>query len=342
MDYHQILGVSRTATQDEIKKAYRKRARESHPDRNPGDPGAAERFKQIQSAYEALSSPKPKNQSSHKPKPSYNPFKDIWDDFFTPSGVNPNRGNNIQIRVDIEFKESFLGVVKNIVIPIQTLCAPCEGRGWAEWHACKNCSGSGKSFFKQTPFNVFITCAHCKGTGRSGTVPCADCKGECFITTGQKSVELKIPAGIPPGTQVRIPGAGQPGKDGGHAGDAFIVVMVKEHPVYRRIGLDLIIDVPVTYTELVLGKDLILPLPDGRQLAASIPPGTQNNTILKVERFGFKNNNGNGFGDVLLNLHLEVPTTVDGEYKDILSILNKIESEKPLPKKKIFAENLAK
>lgn len=350
MDLYEILGIGKDAKEDEIKKAYRKLAMAFHPDRNPGDNDAADNFKQVQEAYDILSDPNKRSEydrfgtvgrrrpeTTKKPEPSYNrdPFTNIWEEFF---GGNNDRGRSVQIRVEIELKDVITGTQKPIKLTQKGRCDKCEGKGFTEWQACQNCSGSGRSFLKQTPFNVFMSCPACNGTGRSGTVKCDSCLGTSFTPIGEKLVNVDIPPGIDTGMQIRIANEGEPGRNGARNGDVFVIIVVKGHHLYTRQGKDIIVDVPVCYTQLVLGGKITIPTLELRQIDFDIPPGTQSGTKFRLKGLGLPDLKGMNKGDLVAIVKVEVPTTP--KYKSVLEELAKCEQEEITPKREAFAKKV--
>lgn len=352
MDLYEILGVGKNAKEKEIKKAYRGLAMKFHPDRNPGDKLAEDNFKQLQEAYEVLSdsnkraeydrfgtvgrrqpeATKPKPQNSH----AESAFKNAFEEFF---GGDQDRGRSVQIRVEVELKEAFTGIQKPIRLTQKGRCDKCDGKGFSDWQPCHNCSGSGRSFLKQNPFNIFMTCPACRGTGRSGTIKCEDCLGACFKPIGEKIINVDIPAGIETGMQIRLPNEGEPGRNGGKNGDVFVIIVVKEHNLYSRQGKDIIIEIPVGYTQLVLGDKVTIPTLESRIIDFDIPPGTQTGTKFRLKGLGMPDLKGNK-GDLVAIVRVEVPMTP--KYKSVLEELAKCERENVTPKIKDFLEKIKK
>ena len=272
-----------------------------------------------------------------KPKPKYHQndnFKNIWEEFF---GGGQDRGRSIQIRVEIELKEVLTGTQKPIKLTQKGRCGKCEGKGFTEWQACHSCSGSGRSFRKQSPFNIFGTCPNCGGTGRSGTIKCQDCLGTSFTPIGEKIIEVDIPPGIDTGMQIRILDEGEPGRNGAKNGDVFVIIVVKEHGLYIRQGKDIIVEVPVSYTQLALGDSITIPNLESRKIDFDIPPGTQSGTKFRLKGLGLPDLKGVK-GDLIAIVRVEVPTTPG--YKSILEELAKHERENITPKREAFAKKV--
>src|SRR5581483_10094239 len=232
MDYYKALGIDKNASQDDIKKAYRKLAMEYHPDRNPGNKEAELKFKEIQTAYDVLS----KADTKH-------PF--TWDNVFT-NAPPIERGRSIQVNVEIELKDVLSGVAKNIVVPKRERCVKSNCQGYTDYKACPTCHGSGKMAIKQSPFNVWMGCGTCRGTGRSGTISCNDCAGQGFTTAGNFEMSVNIPAGVDTGYQLRLADYGEPSKKaGGKNGDLNLVIIVKEHKLFKRHGVNISYEYPI-------------------------------------------------------------------------------------------------
>ena len=317
MDYYKILGVEKNATQDEIKAAYRKRAMETHPDRNPGDKQAEEQFKQVQKAYDILSDVFKKAQhdttsarSSARPGGSPfsgSPFSGIWDSVFTTKSATQERGRNIQTTLDIELIDVLNGITRTITIPKRDRCAKCAGNGFTEYRACNVCHGSGKQAIKQSPFNMWMGCSACQGSGRAGTVGCLDCKGQGFVNSGSLNATVTIPPGVDTGHQMRVTGYGEPSKDlGGRNGDLVIIVVVKTHPLFKKHGVNLTYELPMGFSELCLGASLEIPTLT-KPVIITVPSRTQDHTQLRLKGMGLPYFNG-GKGDFIVVVKLIIPS----------------------------------
>ncbi len=316
-DPYQILGVEVTATEEEIKKAYRKLAKQHHPDRNSGDAAA---FKEVQEAYDMLI-------GGHKQQPF---SSGVWGEFF---GGSSERGRNLQVKVDIEFAEVMTGKECSVEVPIRKACETCKGKGFTEWKACKSCSGSGKAFVKMSPFNVFMSCGHCRGTGRDGGVKCNDCDGDAFKTVGQKILKIKIPPGAETGLQLRVPGEGEPGP---RPGDLIVVIIVKEHHFFKRRGRDLFVEAPLTYTELVFGTEINIKNVEGHPLQVIVPPNTPSGAVFHMKRFGVPDLSGRNRGDIVVKTILDMPKNVSDKYNEFLKALSEAEKENVSNERKHF------
>lgn len=335
-DYYAVLGVSKTASKEEITKAYRAGAKKHHPDVNPGDPDAATRFREIQEAYDVLSNTQKKadydnggNTMRFRSKGFESHFSgsftDAMNDFFTGASF---RGRNIQIKVEIDLREVFTGCVKPLCIKLKNTCDTCKGNGNTFKDVCMFCKGQGFIKVNNAPFEFNSTCQTCKGSGKINPQSCADCNGT-GNKPGQrdKNVTLTIPRGIDSGMQIRLPGEGEPSLNGGKPGDVVAFIVIKDHPVYKRDGIDLLIDIPVSYTQLVCGCDLVVPTIMNDKIILKIPAGTQTHTKFKIKAMGLQLPNGI-CGDIIVNVKLETPKKVSEEYKkniDSLKIFEETE-----------------
>lgn len=315
MDFYQILGVARTATESEIQKAYRKLAMQYHPDRNPGDKEAEEKFKQVQEAYDTLHDPVKRGRynggyhksTTHNTTRTSGPFSNIWDSVFTNANVQVDRGRNIQINLEIELKDVVSGVSKNITVPKRERCVKCSGQGYSEYKSCGKCHGSGKTAIKQSPFNIWMKCGDCNGTGRSGTISCIDCKGHGFNTVANVDISVNIPPGIDTGHQLRLADYGEPSrKTDGKNGDLNIIIIVKEHKLFKRNGVNLTYEYPIGYAELCLGASIEVPTISGAAIV-TIPPNTQDYTQFRLKGMGLPYFHG-GKGDLIIVVKLVMPT----------------------------------
>ena len=338
MNFYEVLGISKDATEDQIKKAYRTLVFKFHPDRNLGDKEAEENFKKVQEAYEVLIDPQKRAEYDRfgtvgRQQHGHNPFQNIWEDFFG-GGQQQDRGRSIQIHVEVELEEVLTGTKKPVKLTTKVSCDKCAGNGFTDWQPCNACSGSGKAFLKISPFNIFTACQVCRGTGRNGTIKCDVCQGTNFKSTGDKVVEVKIPAGIETGMQIRLIGEGEPGLNGTKNGDVIVILVVKNNDLYVRQGRDIIIEVPVSYTQLVLGDKVTIPSLDSKKIDFEIPPGTQSGAKFRIKGFGLPDLNGSNRGDLIASVCLEVPMTTN--YRNVLEALAKCEKENITPKRNSF------
>jgi molecular chaperone DnaJ len=354
-NYYELLGVPKTATQEDIKKAYRQKARQYHPDRNPGDPVAEDMFKKVQEAYETLNDPLKRSMydgGAHtmhfrrgaRPRPNAGPkpagfsFEEVMEEFF---GGSTYKGRNIQFRVEIEFKEVMTGCVKQVKVKKRKRCTGCSGFGYTGFTPCGNCSGSGFTQVADAPFEFRQACVVCGGTGKAATVKCADCAGSGFLPGYHEyPLEIHIPPGIENGMQLRLAGEGEESLRGGRAGDVMIFVLVKDHPIFSREGPHLTVEVPVSYTQLVLGDEIEIPTLDGSKVKVKIPPGSQSHTKFRLKGRGFPGGKA-GVGDLLATVKIETPKATDEEYKKVLDQLAEMEKKNVTPRREQWAKKSA-
>ena len=349
-DYYEVLGVSKGASEDEIKKAYKKLARKYHPDLNPDNKEAEEKFKEVNEAYEILSDPNKKARYDQfgfaGVDPNYGAggagggfdggfdFGDLGDIFGSFFGggfgggrrTNPNapqRGESIRASVSIDFTEAAFGCEKEVTLERSEQCATCGGNGCAPGttpEICPDCRGSGTvQTRRQTPMGVFAStspCRKCGGTGRIIHQPCPDCRGSGAVRK-RRTIKISIPAGIDHGQTIPLRGQGNAGKNGGPAGDLLITVMVRPHELFRRDGTDVFCEAPITFTQAVLGAELEIPTIDGK-VKYSIPEGTQTGTVFRLKGKGIPVLNGRGRGDQYVTVTIETPRNLNREQKDAL------------------------
>jgi molecular chaperone DnaJ len=333
-DYYEVLGVQRNATAEEIEKAYKKKAKLHHPDKNLGDPQAAERFKEVQNAYETLMNVRSRaTYDNKKPHEFYrnksSSFKftfnndDVTEEFF---GGSKHRGRNIQIRVEIELLEVLTGCTKIVKVKKRKRCISCDGKGNSYSKACLSCNGTGFKVASDAPFLVQNLCSACNGKGVTEIVRCLGCLGAGFTPQEDKLLNVTIPQGIDNGMSIRLVGEGEEAqKVTGINGDCLVVVLVKDHPIFKREGCNLLLDIPVSYTQCVLGSKIIIPTL-AEQMMVEIPVGSQSNTRFRLKGKGLPDKKGN-IGDLIAIIKIDAPKTVTGKYKEILEDLVKQERD---------------
>lgn len=353
-DYYEVLGIDRSVSAEEIKKAYRKMAVKYHPDKNPGDKEAEEKFKEVGEAYEALSDPQKRaayDQYGHAAFDRsrgfggargggggfHDPFEifrevfsggggggSIFEDLFgggsgrgDPSG--PQRGSDLRYDMEITFEEAVRGAEKEISLTKLETCDVCQGSGaetGSSRKTCPTCHGRGQVVTARGIFSIAQTCPRCRGAGQIVEKPCRSCSGEGRREKSSK-VRLKIPAGVDTGARLRSSGNGEGGMRGGPPGDLYVVLHVKEHEIFQRDGDDLICEVPIQFVDAALGADIEVPtLTEPAQIR--IPPGTQNSTVFRLKGRGVKNVQGYGHGDLHVRVTVEVPTKLNGAQKEKL------------------------
>ena len=375
-DYYEVLGVQKGATEAEIKKAYRKLAKENHPDLHPGDKEAEARFKEINEAYEVLSDSDKRSRYDQfgfaGVDPSYGAgaggygggfeggfdfgdLGDIFGSFFgggfggggARSRTGPQRGESLRMGLTISFEEAAFGCEKEVSLERVEQCAACHGSGAAAGtspETCPNCHGTGQvQQRRQTPMGVFSTttpCPRCGGKGKIVSTPCKDCGG-----TGQvrrrKTVKVTIPAGIDDGQTISLRGQGNAGRNGGPAGDLLLVIGVRPHPLFRREGTSVLCEAPITFTQAVLGGEMEIPTIDGK-VKYEIPEGTQTGTTFRLRGKGIPNMNGRGRGDQYVTVYIETPRNLTREQKEALRKFSDTLKENNYEERKSFFKKFKK
>jgi molecular chaperone DnaJ len=352
---YDVLGVAKGASADEIKKAYRKLAREYHPDRNPGDEAAEERFKEVQGAYDLLSDPEKRKQydafgsangragAGGFPGGNYNfnvdDFGDLGDFFgnlfggrggATRAQSRSQRGSDVEVEVNLSFEDSLKGIETKIPVTLETACSECHGSGARPGTApkiCPECNGRGVVAESQGFFALSQPCPRCRGNGTVIEDPCPRCGGS-GRERRTKRYTVKIPAGVKDGTRIRLKGKGEAGFSGGEAGDLYVVTRVQPSKLYERRGDDLVVELPVTFTEAALGATVEVPTPDGT-VSVKVKPGTQDGTLLRVKGKGAPKLKGSGRGDLLARVRVTVPKKLKKRERELLEELQKQTNEDP-------------
>ncbi len=348
-DYYEVLGVDRTASDKDIKSAYRKLALKYHPDRNQGDAAAEERFKEAAEAFAVLGDQEKRplyDRYGHAGVsgpggggPAFDPsvFADFGDlfggigDIFGFGDVfgggrrrgGPRRGSDLRYDLEVPFEQAAFGHETTLQIPREETCETCKGSGAAAGtsvETCAQCRGTGQLRFQQGFFTVARPCGTCRGTGRVVATPCASCRGAGRITQERK-ITVKIPAGIATGQRLRLVGEGEHGTGGGPPGDLYVVMHVADHPVFRREDDDLFADMPVQYTTLALGGRLDVPTLGGGSASLDIPEGTQPGTSFRLRGKGLANVSGRGVGDLHVTVSVMVPKKPSRELRHALEAL---------------------
>jgi molecular chaperone DnaJ len=341
------LGVAKGASQDEIKKAYRKLVQQYHPDKNPGDEAAEARFKEVQAAYDVLSDPDKRAQydrfgqaQNGRPGQGAGPsfdfgefdFGDLLGGIFNRGGggrqqrsPRGERGNDVEVAVNLSFEDALSGIETRIPVELDTACAKCHGSGAKPGTSptiCPECKGRGVKAESQGLFALSQPCPRCRGNGTVIESPCDQCRG-----TGRerrtKTYTVKIPAGVKDGSKIRLPGKGEAGWGGGPAGDLYVVTRVAPSSVYERRGeADLLVNVQVGYAQAVLGDEVSVPTPDG-PVTVKIPAGSEDGKLLRVRGRGAPKLKGAGRGDVLARVRITVPKRVSKRQRELLEELKK-------------------
>ncbi len=353
-DYYQILGVSRDASQEEIKRAYRRLARQYHPDVNKEDKNAEERFKEINEAYQVLSDPE-KRRLYDLYGPEFNrvgagapepggfgfedfPFSDLIDFFFGSSRPRERTigepGADLRLDIEISLEEAFTGVNRRVEVTRLRTCKACRGLGAKPGTAperCPSCRGTGQVRHTQTTFlgsfSTVVTCSRCRGLGFIIREPCIACQGTGRLRQTEE-LQVQIPAGVESGMRLRLEGEGEAGTFGQPPGDLYIFVQLKPHPFFRRQGTDLYCEVPISFTQAALGTTLSIPLLDGSHAEVKVPPGTQPGETLRISGKGMPSLSHSHRGDLYVTLRVTIPTQLNAEQRRLLEEFARLSGEK--------------
>ncbi len=367
-DYYEILGVERSASEEEIKKAYRKLALKYHPDKNSGDKSAEERFKELGEAYEALSDPQKRaayDQYGHAAFDSraragggfrggfHDPFEifrevfgggtgSIFDELFggerhDPTG--PQRGADLRYDMEISFEEAVLGCEKEITVTKLDACEHCRGSGAAPGSttkSCSTCGGRGQVISSRGIFSIAQTCPRCEGAGRVLDKPCRSCGGAGRRERTSR-IKIRIPPGVDTGARLRSAANGEGGIRGGPAGNLYVVLHVKPHEIFQRDGDDLVCEVPISFVQAALGSEIEVPTLAGKA-HIKIPPGTQTGTVFRLKGKGVSNVQGYGVGDLHVRVHVEVPAHLNSAQRAKLQEFAELCDDSVNPQTKSFFE----
>ncbi len=379
-DFYQTLGLQRGASAEEIKKAYRKNAVKYHPDKNPGDPKAEAKFKEISEAYEVLSDDKKRQiydqygadavrGAAGMGGPGAGGFssmeealrtfmgafggggggggENIFESLFGfggeaagDSGVR--QGASKKMNLTISFEEAVRGVEKEVVLTAYQTCSACDGSGAASPDSikrCMRCQGSGQIHQSRGFFSMASTCNQCHGRGTIISEACRACEGEGRIKEKQR-VKIKIPAGVDNGMRLRMSGYGDAGEGGGPPGDLYVFITVEPHEIFERQGDDVVLEVPISFSEAALGCKKEIPSPLGKSCRITIPEGTQFGKVLRVKGEGIPNVHGQGTGDLLAHIVVETPVRLSDKQKDLLKKFGELEKENNSPRKQGFLDKV--
>jgi molecular chaperone DnaJ len=356
-DYYEVLGVPKTATLDEVKKAYRKLAVKYHPDKNPGDAEAEEKFKEAAEAYGVLSDEEKRaryDRYGHQGMSGMggfdpNQFADFGDilgdlfgfgDFFGTRGrrgTRPARGNDLRYDMQLDFMDAAFGKDVTINVPRVITCITCTGTGakpGTQPVSCTGCGGRGQIRYSQGFFAVSRTCPQCGGAGKVIKDPCVTCAGAGRVRE-EKKISVKIPAGVDDGSRLRVAGEGEAGYNGGPAGDLYVFISVREHAKFQRRDYDIHAEQAVSYTQAALGGDLKVQTIDGEE-PLKIPAGTQPNQVFRLRNKGVPFIDGSGRGDHYVHVAVRIPQSLNAEQRELLEKLAELEGEEPPEEKGVF------
>ena len=344
-DFYEVLGVSKGADEREIKKAYKRLAMKYHPDRNQGDAGAEEKFKEVKEAYEVLTDENLRARYDQYGHAGVDPsqggghggfgggadfgdiFGDVFGDIFGGRGGGrrgPARGADLRYNMELTLEEAVRGVSKEIKIPTQVHCEVCNGSGahtGSQAQTCPTCHGSGQVQMRQGFFAVQQPCPHCHGRGKIIKDPCRKCHGEGRYQK-TKTLSVKIPAGVDTGDRIRLSGEGEAGETGASAGDLYVQVHVREHEIFVRDGNDLYCEVPISFTTAALGGEIEVPTLDGR-VKLKIPESTQTGKLFRLRGKGVAPVRGGGAGDLMCKVVVETPVNLDKRQRELLEEFRK-------------------
>lgn len=376
-DYYDTLEISRQATADEVKKAYRKKAIQYHPDKNPGNADAEKRFKEISEAYEVLSDEKKRQVYDKYGKAGFqggggpgaggmHDFSSMDEalrtfmgafgggetifDFFGGGGGESSRGGGKGARqgaskranITISFEEAVNGTDKELAISNYVSCSSCKGKGTSSpqgLKSCPQCNGRGQVFEQRGFFSMTMACSKCEGQGKIITDPCKTCRGEGAVKEKQH-VKIHIPAGVDNGMRLKMNGYGDAGQGGGPSGDLYVFITLEPHQIFEREGNDILLDLPISFAEAALGAKKEVPSLRRHTTLLTIPEGTQNGKVFRIKGEGFPNVHGHGQGDLLVRVFAETPTHLNAEQKKLLQEFSALEGLNNLPKRKGFLDKI--
>jgi molecular chaperone DnaJ len=373
-DYYEVLGVTRSASDTDLKKAYRKLALESHPDRHPDDPVAEERFKEISEAYAVLSDANKRAQYDRFGHAAGGPggmggfsadfgdlggftdlFESLFGDAFGAGGGRRRRagrgqrGADLRYNLEITLDDVLQGTHQTLKLPKMRPCGTCSGSGLRPGHtpsACSRCQGSGQMVFTQGFFRVNRPCDECSGTGEIVTDPCTDCRGAGRVE-GQQTLEVTIPPGVDDGARLRLSGEGEAGISGGPPGDLYVVLSVEPHPLFERDGIDLHCEVPISFVQAALGDEIEVPTLEGK-VTMRVPEGTQSGKMLRLRGKGLpplqpraeRSQLERMRGDIYVRIFVEVPTRLSGRQRELLEEFARESGTEVSPKATGFLDKL--
>jgi molecular chaperone DnaJ len=363
-DHYEVLGVARTATQEEIKSAFRRLAAQHHPDRNPGDPTADARFKELNAAFQVIGDPQRRtlyDRFGHRAEEAGSPFgaggpfsggvmdfsdiavDGILGDLLGAFGIGRGERGDVKTDLEVSFEEAAFGCEKELVYNKLVSCTDCHGSGSAPGtmpETCSGCGGRGRVRFQQgiLPIAVERICSKCKGSGKVVRDPCTMCRGQ-GVRAESNRLKVTIPPGVENGATRTVTGAGSRPRHDKPAGDLEITIRVREHPFFRRIGDDVVCHMPITFAQAALGGEIDVPTLDGKG-RVRVPPGTQPGSVLRIKGRGIPRRGGMGRGDQHIEVTIEVPTSLTARQKELIETFAKEFGEDVQPQRKTFAEKL--
>jgi molecular chaperone DnaJ len=365
-DYYEILGVAKAAGEQELKSAYRKLALKYHPDRNPHNPEAEERFKEAAEAYSVLSDNEKRRTydtyghqglgTSAAGAAGFNPdafadFSDIFGDFFGFGDLfgggggrrrnRPQRGDDVRYDLELTFEDAMRGQEVELQVPRTEPCSACHGTGAESedgWTTCSACRGRGEMHYQQGFLTIRRTCGQCNGSGKLLRKPCRQCKGEAYIQVTRK-LKVKIPAGVDSGMKMRVAGEGQPGANGGPQGDLYVFLSVQAHPIFERREDDLHCTVPINMAQAALGTEIEIETLDGMR-KLKVPEGVQSGETLRLRNAGAPHVNSSGFGDLIVHIEVQTPRKLTKDQRKLLEQLREMLPEGGQPADKGLLDKL--
>lgn len=366
-DYYDVLGVTKSSSKDEIKKAYRKLALKYHPDKTKGDKNSEEKFKEASEAYHILSDDKRKSNYDQFGHAAFegaggggqgfggfdsSSFSDIFEDFFgdfgsgggSSRGRTNNRGNDLRYDVNISLEEAYSGIEKNVKYTTYKKCVGCSGSGAAKGSrpiSCDYCGGKGKIRTNQGFFTIQQTCHKCSGHGETIGKLCNDCSGNGKVQSNE-NVTVKIPKGVDDGTRIRVSGKGEAGAKGGSSGDLYLFISISNHNIFKRSEENIYYELPITFSDASLGTTVEVPSIDGGKSKIKVPSGTQHGKQFRLKGKGMPILRRGTFGDLYIRIITEVPISLSKRQKEILEEFKKLEEAKPNPVIKSFFDKAKK
>ncbi|MFQ5699919.1 MAG: molecular chaperone DnaJ [Myxococcota bacterium] len=358
-DYYEVLGVDRGASPEELKRAYRKRAHRDHPDKNPGDSEAEARFKEASEAYAVLSDPEKRaayDRFGHAgiagggaggdPFAGFDPFSsfsDLFNEFFGGDLFGGRRrgggqrGADLRYDLEVDFEVAARGGEHTVTVPKHRPCESCAGLG-GERETCSRCGGRGQVLLQQGFFRISRPCDACRGSGAALRHACETCGGRGRVETVQK-VKVRIPPGVESGVRLRLSGEGEAGYDGGPSGDLYVVLRVRDHPIFRREGTDLYCELPVSFAHAALGAEVEVPTLEARE-TLRIRPGTQSGERIRLRGRGLPRLGGGPRGDQIVEVFVEVPTRLSAEQRELLERFAEASGDEAHPVRRGFLDKL--